>query len=96
MRTGTRSPMPDTSHHAWSLTLAGVAGPLSSKTKTCSSSINDPTSRPATGKLRTIAGPPVENVNAVLPPTAAPLRDLTPAFRRKLQRVPGPRSVVKS
>ncbi len=59
--TGSRSPIPSTSHHAFAATVAASAGPVSVSRKCWSSSI----CAPSQGCVETIAGPPVAKLHSV-------------------------------
>jgi len=91
IRSGRRSPMPSTSHHAFAATVDSTAGPLRRSRKCWSSSICPS----ANGWIDTTAGPPVENANDVTPATA-PSSGFHSGRNAMVQRAPGPRSCLKS
>ena len=91
-RTPISSLTPAATQRACAAIVSGFAGASSPRTNTWFSSMR----LPSYGRLRRIAGPPVENSKRCPPATAAPSTSVSPAFTVKLQRTPAGRSRAKS
>ncbi len=91
-RTPISSLTPAATQRAFAAIVSGFAGASRPRMNTWFSSMREPSH----GRLRTIAGPPVENANRCPPATADPSAALRSGLSVNEQRTPAGRSRSKS